>query len=157
MSDPLTVTVTKFKMGDAIPPWLLSIEPLMAGAIMGAFRFGTDVDVFDCPEYFAVVPTSVTQAQPRIIDLEGSVGVNVSAAGKPIIVAVGRELFLQTRQQVEGMAALGFGWQPMAYAQPAQQIGDFVPPASKGLFDGPPRPRLSVGQRLWRFLGDLAA
>lgn len=150
MSDPLTVTVTKFKMGDAIPAWLLSIEPLMAGAIMGAFRFGTDVDVFDCPEYFAVVPTSVTQAQPRIIDLEGSVGVNISASGKPIIVAVGRELFLQTSQQAEGIAALGGGWQRMTQ-QPPQSL---VTARDALNVRAPARDALS---RFWRFLGDLAA
>lgn len=80
-------TRTTFKMGADVPEWLLSIDPTGPDSRKGSFRFGTDVDVFDTPDWFLIFPISIHQAGPRIFDDEGTSGCNVNAASKPVWIA----------------------------------------------------------------------
>lgn len=88
----MSETITAFKMGDAIPEWLLALNPGVPGAVKGAFRFGTDVDVIEAESYYLIFPTSVSPGLPTIIDLEGSYGCNVWAAAKPVFMVHGRSI-----------------------------------------------------------------
>lgn len=83
---PDAPTVTPMKMGEAIPEWLVTLEPNPANpqaSRRGEFRFAVDVDILDLPDYFLVLPRASTPFL-RLVDADGTEGCILWAASKPV-------------------------------------------------------------------------
>lgn len=103
------LTITRLKMGDAIPEWLLVCEPETPGAQRGNFRFDVDVDVIETPNYLIIFPAfqfGVVQ-HFKVIDDSGTMNHFVYAPAKPvhIISQSGVILPIEHRPQVEAWHA----------------------------------------------------
>ncbi len=84
------MTVQHFKMGADIPEWLLSADPVQAGAPKGNFRFACDCNVFEAETYFLVHPL---QGGPYPIDDSGMAAHNVYATSKDVLLVLSQNGF----------------------------------------------------------------
>lgn len=83
----MTETVTKFAMGERVPDWLITIEPMNPQSHKENFRFAIDVDVIETDEVFVVIPRTFSSGH-SIIDMSGTHGCKLFAPGKPARVVV---------------------------------------------------------------------
>lgn len=77
------VTVRQFAMGEAIPEWLLTLEPRSKTSRREHFRFAVDVDMIETTEVFVVVPR-VFGNYGTMIDMMGTSDCDMFAPGKPV-------------------------------------------------------------------------
>ena len=84
----MTETITQFAMGEAVPEWLITVEPMHPGSHKQNFRFAVDVDVIETPDVFVVVPRMFGNFL-AIIDMSGTHGCHMFAPGKPTRIATG--------------------------------------------------------------------
>lgn len=84
----MTETITKFAMGDNVPEWLITVEPMHPTSHKENFRFAVDVDVIETPDVFVVVPR-LFGSYHAILDMSGTHGCKMFAPGKVTRIAVG--------------------------------------------------------------------
>jgi hypothetical protein len=98
--------VLRFRMGEEIPEWLLTVEPRTDVPVTarGNFRFAVDADVIDTDAGYVVVPRSAGNYS-GVFDMTGIVGCKVFAPSKLVSVAIALQHYFLPEQTVE--------WVPM--------------------------------------------
>ncbi len=84
------MSAQRFAMGADIPDWLLSADPVSAGAPRGNFRFACDCDIFEADTYYLVVPL---QTGPYPLDLSSMAAHNVYATSKNVVLVLAQNGF----------------------------------------------------------------
>lgn len=120
--------VTKVRMGQGVPEWLLAIEPMGPQANRGAFRFAVDVDIIDTPDFFVVVPT-MAGSYPGILDMQDTHGCKVLAASKLVRFALVQDCVFE--ETVGPYAVAPFAQSISPGLRPADMLGS--PPTKPGL------------------------
>lgn len=83
---------TRFAIGDKVPEWLLTAEPVHAQSVFGDFAFDTPCDVIETADYFVVVVLHIGPL-PSVLHFSGG-GCRIFAPGKPVRLVVHQQVFM---------------------------------------------------------------
>lgn len=111
----MSQAVTTFKMGQAVPDWLLALEPIDATSRRGeGLRFGTDVHVVEAEDYYLILPLRF-EPVAGLLDAAGSHHCAIWAASKPVrLMNVETQALPRERRPTEGVGPYVLVVQPHA-------------------------------------------
>ncbi len=118
------VTITDFQMGQDVPEWLITFEPMSAAAQRGKVRWGRDMRLVDLPDSYVVWPLVPEQAGP-LIDASGTTHCKVFASSKTVVMSVAAQWWQpENDPHWRETYLLGEASQPMpqAVVRPAQRL-----------------------------------
>lgn len=117
--------VSRFRMGEEIPEWLLTVEPRpdVPTSSRGNFRFAVDADVIDTDAGYVVIPRTPGDFQ-GVFDMSGISGCKVFPPGKMVSVALCLQHYF-TPETTNAWVPMGNNGQlmPPPQALPMQPLG----------------------------------